>query len=242
MKNFLIKNKFKLLILIIFTIGVIFTVVSHYQIILYMLQTNILETNTWYYALSTIAQTLAAILALGGTFVIFKLDKVSERIKILKERVIELLMIFEETLIQSFDDVPEKDLASKLITKLEKIDTQKENWDVPKQKQRLIDFYKNRELIPKMQGYRAPSDNEVVSYLQNSAKRFGTDVEIVRITLSLLKRSLSLLSVTIIISILLLPIQIIFKGYDEIPLILIVIFAILSVYFQARTVWRVAYE
>ena len=40
-----------------------------------------MDTNYWYYTLSAIPQTLGAIIALSATFVVFKLNFISEKIK-----------------------------------------------------------------------------------------------------------------------------------------------------------------
>jgi len=55
---------------------------------------DITESNVWFYTLSTIAQTCAAILALGGTFVVFKLDKAKDGIRNYRGRVLGILYIW----------------------------------------------------------------------------------------------------------------------------------------------------
>jgi hypothetical protein len=57
---------------------------------------NFTESNTWFYTLSTISQTCAAILALGGTFVVFKLDKVKTAIDNYRGRVVGLLQFWRK--------------------------------------------------------------------------------------------------------------------------------------------------
>ena len=47
--------------------------------------------NYWFYTLSTISQTLAALVALGATFVIFSLDKLNKNILDYRQRLIYIL-------------------------------------------------------------------------------------------------------------------------------------------------------
>jgi hypothetical protein len=202
-----------------------------------------IEANTWYYTLSTIAQTLAAILALGGTFIVFKLDRINERIKNLRDIAIETIMIFQEKLTQSFDDTSDKKILQQMKDFVDRLDIEKENWGITSnQKTSLAELYRNREFNSRIGPSRTPLDEEVIIFIRNKSKRFGTDIGKVGRVLRMLKYSLSLLSVTIIASVFVLPLQNFFKFYDIEILLIIVSFAVFSIYIQGRVVWLVAYE
>ncbi|MBU0707605.1 hypothetical protein KKG41_04500 [Patescibacteria group bacterium] len=52
-----------------------------------------MDNQNWYYALSAIAQTSGALLALGGAFIIFKLDKAYTAILNYKDRLIKIIIL-----------------------------------------------------------------------------------------------------------------------------------------------------
>lgn len=55
-----------------------------------------MESNTWYYTLSTISQTLAAILALAAVFAILRLESLKKNIDNYKRRALMLLNVKEK--------------------------------------------------------------------------------------------------------------------------------------------------
>lgn len=65
--------------------------------------------NTWYYGLSTIAQTCGAVLALGGTFVVFRLDKIQTAINNYRGRVIDILLSLNQQAIMPSNYFPDTD-------------------------------------------------------------------------------------------------------------------------------------
>lgn len=74
--------------------------------------------NVWFYTLSTIAQTCAAILALGGAFTVFKLDKVQTAIGNYRGRVISIIRAWrkESKVGDKFYDESAKDIFDQYKT------------------------------------------------------------------------------------------------------------------------------
>ena len=52
-----------------------------------------MENNTWYYTLSTISQTLAAIMGLGAVFLVLQLENTAKQINDYRGRAVDILMI-----------------------------------------------------------------------------------------------------------------------------------------------------
>ena len=57
-----------------------------------------MNINTWYYGLSTIAQTLAGILGLGAIFIILGFDSITKEFREYKERGLAILEIKKKRL------------------------------------------------------------------------------------------------------------------------------------------------
>lgn len=66
--------------------------------------------DNWYYTLSAIAQTCGAILALGGAFIVFKLDKVQQAISNYEERLKSIMQVYEQKSDFNYFIIPTKDV------------------------------------------------------------------------------------------------------------------------------------
>ncbi|MFH1392760.1 MAG: hypothetical protein ABIG90_03805 [bacterium] len=192
-----------------------------------------IDPNIWFYTLSTIAQTLAAMLALGATFTIFKLNIINKRLSDLKDRLFLVVASFENDLTKCPENMEEDELIKKTDECLDKF-SNTENLT----KERLRKIYKN------MTGAEVifTNDKDLILFLKNNLDRFRTDRSKKNETLKFLKKSLFLLSMPIILSIYLLPLHSFFKLYDGEILLVIITLAIFSIYFQGRIIWKISYN
>ncbi len=72
-----------------------------------------ISETTWYYTLSTIIQSLAAILAMGGAFFIFKVPQIDKEINDYKGRMIDFLVLRENNKQSNFYKLKDKEVGER---------------------------------------------------------------------------------------------------------------------------------
>lgn len=87
---------------------------------------NIIEINTWYYTLSTIAQTLAAILGVAAVFATLRLQGIVENINLYKMRAWGVLRKKEEHIESYAVPVVTKRGAKKILEEISELSS---NWE-----------------------------------------------------------------------------------------------------------------
>ena len=198
-----------------------------------------MNSNIWYYTLSTIAQTLAAILALGGTFIIFKFNTMKERVDALRDITINMLIrVFQKINSKSFDDMNDNELIRQARNELSRLDNKKMDLGDNDLRTRLIEFF--RDITKQNVSYE--TNEQMITYLKNKIGRFETDNNRKNEVFKYLKISLLFLSLTIIASILFLPLQQTLGTYDKLVLWIVIISTIISIGIQGRIIWLVAYK
>jgi len=83
-----------------------------------------MEVNTWYYILSTISQTLAAILGLAAVFVVLRLQGLIKNISDYKGRAMDILKV-KERHIQAYK-IPQSVSIKEILDDLREIDSKYE--------------------------------------------------------------------------------------------------------------------
>ena len=83
-----------------------------------------MEINTWYYTLSTISQTLAAILGLAAVFVVLRLQGLIKNISDYKGRATDILKV-KERHIQAYK-IPQSVSIKEILDDLREIDSEYE--------------------------------------------------------------------------------------------------------------------
>jgi hypothetical protein len=115
LKNFVKQFKDRDILFCIFSFTIFFGVAVWFDLSeLYRLQ-----SNTWYYSLSTIIQSLAAILALGGSIFIFRMNQVSNEVGEYKKRMINFLGNIEKKKTSDYHDLSDIEVRKKYFTILD---------------------------------------------------------------------------------------------------------------------------
>ncbi len=204
------------------------------------------ETNTWFYTLSTISQTCAAILALGATFVVFKLDKVKIAIDNYRGRVVRLLQLWHrgEKAPDKFFDEPDEKIIEQYITSV--IDSDEDVFD----RNGVIELYELFEGV--RLNYAVSKDAFIMSngikldheerkrWCNRMAHLMKKNVILNNRIYNYLRFSIISLAMSIIISVGLLIAKPLNLPVDKNTLIVIVAFAILSIGYSAYAVWKIA--
>ena len=186
-----------------------------------------MEVNTWYYTLSTISQTLAAVLGLAVIFTVLRLESLTRNTNDYKGRAIKLLRVKESHL-----------------------DSERKSWDtIESILKELREFAQNyEEKYRRNAGVNEEVNRLAVSY--ENLERMG-DVAFVKDTLKNLESFISQRDglvrlvklpgiatlVTIATSILLLSLS--DWVSSNLSMILLVILALLSLWSVARASWKI---
>ena len=159
--------------------------------------------NSWFYTLSTIAQTLAALIALAATFIVFRLNFISEAIQHEYEKVRPLLMEMSPDYEQMVESMNTYQVASFISSMLKTFGSTSPMLGVDDARlSRLIDILNRVEVTWR----RDLSGNERVhSFLVHEETNLRRLVERRNDVLNVLVTSLCSVAVPIALSLLLLP-------------------------------------
>ncbi|MDD5567279.1 MAG: hypothetical protein PHH01_03740 [Patescibacteria group bacterium] len=207
---------------------------------------DITESNLWFYAFSTIAQTCAAILALGGTFVVFKLDKAKNGINNYRGRILEILYVWRgpSKTPDKFYDESDEDVLGQYMTV---VSTNNETiFDKPDLNYIYARFENVRETMIEPSGNRILSNGVILDHKERKrwcermASLYKKNILIEKLIVRLFKIALISLSFCIIVSIFLL----ISKGHN-LPvginiLTCVVILTALTIIYSAISFWLIA--
>lgn len=207
---------------------------------------NFTESNTWFYTLSTISQTCAAILALGGTFVVFKLDKVQTAIDNYRGRVVLIVQLWRRgtKAPDKFFDESDEDILGQYKTIVS------ENPEVVFDKDGVVELYQQLE------GTRFISAEGGGVFIMNNGVRLDHEekkrwcnrmADLLEMNIKLnnkifiyLRFSIILLAASVIISVGLLISKPINLPVGVKTLVTVVILGILSIGYSAFAVWKIA--
>lgn len=206
---------------------------------------NFTESNVWFYTLSTISQTCAAIFALGGTFVVFKLDKVKTAIDNYRGRVVLIVQLWRRgtKAPDKFFDESDEDILGQYRTIVS------DNPEAVFDKDGLVELYQQLE------GTRFISAEEGV-FIMNNGVRLDHDekkrwcnrmADLLERNIKLnnkvfvyLRFSIILLAASVIVSVGLLISRPINLPVGVKTLVAVVILGLLSIGYSAFAVWKIA--
>ncbi|MDP3964142.1 MAG: hypothetical protein Q8Q20_00575 [bacterium] len=207
---------------------------------------NFTESSTWFYTLSTISQTCAAILALGGTFVVFKLDKVQTAIDNYRGRVVRIVQLWRigARAPDEFIDKSEEEILGeykRIVT-----DNAEEVFD----RNGIVELYQQLEgvRILTMQEQGSFNMDNGVRLDHDERKRWSnrmadlleSNIRLKNRIYSMLKSSIVLLAVTIVVSIGLLISAPLKLPVGINTLAIVILLAILSIGYSTLAVWKIA--
>lgn len=189
-------------------------------------------SEAWLYTLSAIPQTLAAMVALVATFIIFKLSRLKDHIALHSEEIkVYLPSLADKNKVFDINSIFEDNVVSTLKDGLK---------NFPNLSKEDLDYILSRygELVV---GKNSPSQTpeKLKQYLIQKAHLLEVLLFKRNLSYSKLKNSLFLTSIPIIISLLLLPF------YELVPdqgLILagMVVLSMLSVIYTVHAVWEIS--
>ncbi|MCK9587914.1 MAG: hypothetical protein M0Q93_00960 [Terrimicrobiaceae bacterium] len=206
-----------------------------------------INETVWFYTLSTIAQTCAAILALGGTFIVFKLDKVQTALNNYRNRVVGIIQTWRRGSKQpdKFYDESDKDILGQYRTIVS--DNNEDIFD----KSDIVELIKRFERV-KFTTVKAKGiyemDNGVLldheerkRWCERMAGLFKKNIKIEHDIFDYLKQSIILLTSSIFLSIFtLFNIKNGIAGGFTLFLLFIVIFSLIAITYSAFAVWKIA--
>lgn len=200
--------------------------------------------NVWFYTLSTIAQTCAAILALGGTFVIFKLDKLSSALNNYRGRVVVIVQAWRRSTKppDKFFDESNQDILNQYRNI---VSTNKEDlFDKSEITQIYIQFENVRIISPQGNGSFSMSNGVILNHEERMrwcnrmADLLEKNISFEHETYNYLKAAILFLSISIVSSIFMLGLYPQW-GFNDI-FYRIVVWSIFSVLFSSYAVWKIA--
>lgn len=181
-----------------------------------------MDSNTWYYSISTIIQSLAAILAVGGAFFTFKMLGTNKEINDYRNRIISFISRVENNKASNLYSLSDKKLREQFVQSIEHY--------IPSNSSADIEFFRvfeERLLPPNLQ----------TEALGNWKKLFDNNLEDKYQVTSFLKESLKLIGFTIVISsFMLLGSDLINKNASYIVLTILVVMFSVSIYYIATKI------
>lgn len=196
-----------------------------------------MDSNSWFYSLSAIPQTLAAMIALTATFVVYKLSRIKDYISRHAEEVkIFLPHLVPEEKITDPGSIFEEKVAELLGRGLKKLDISKEDLGTTEFKH-LKNAFDN---ILHLQHIHLESTKEnLFDYLNHKNQIITTLINKKNLANRALKNSLFFTAMPIALSLVLLPLYGILAGR---PLILTLMIAAscFSIAYTAYTVWQIS--
>jgi hypothetical protein len=215
------------------------------------------DNNFWYYTLSSTSQTLAALVALSATFVIFKLDQINRLKKEFIDKMFRFLMIFNykknihELLPLLKTDEGVKELLSPInYLKPELDDLGFENFFIVRGKltkkdaseaYRKCNDYMNSIIIG-FHGQHKSTNIRLWGYLKYQQEYYETLIKTKNNIYHKLKFSLILNSLTIILSLSFISFDNINKCYLYFITLIIIIMAIVSIIYTTKSIWDISHS
>ncbi len=197
-----------------------------------------IEPGIWYYTLSAIPQTLAAMIALVATFVVYKLSRVSDRVE--KERGLVksfLMHLHPEKEIHHIENMRGEELLIALQEGIAKLDPEEKDlgFDAFKKLEALL-----KEIIESWHLRAGTSGQKVYDFLRQKENIFRNLVHARKYSLNLLVVCLFLTAIPTVASLLMLP-NIVYFSANLLPITFALAgLASISILFTALSVWKIA--
>lgn len=199
-----------------------------------------MDSNFWFYTLSTIPQTLGAVIALSATFVIFKLNHIESRIKKECDEIKEWIMpLLPEIEIHEITKLDDSGISQKLKEGVKILNLKDSRLGIGDGRyNKLYDLYKGVILSYKRKF--EPTRERIYEYLREKDHILTSLLEVRKNALYHLEISLSLTVLPIVGSIVFLPLynQI---TYRTLIVLVLIVLAIIGICYTAYSVWRIAH-
>ena len=203
-----------------------------------------MDTNYWYYTLSAIPQTLGAIIALSATFVVFKLNFISEKIKDSRtdlRRFILLLTSYQHKEIHDIEPLKDEEFLKLYEEGLNNIKASEDNLGLDVGIYHRLQAELKRIIEEDWKSGFSPRKERIVGYLTMKRDTFKSFLAVRKMSLRLLGWSLVSTTLVIAISLVALP------HYNNIGCPVLVVRALMgasifSIILTSYSVWRIASE
>ncbi|MBN2351615.1 MAG: hypothetical protein JXD23_03525 [Spirochaetales bacterium] len=198
-------------------------------------------SNFWFYSLSSISQTLAAIIALSATFVIFKLDFLQRKRQDFINGILRFLMILKPGIEPHEIDKLSDEEVIDILKLIRNLNLQSDNLGLGKKQYKKI-YSEYEHFISSNRGEYKPNPKRIYYYLINRKEYFQRLQNAKENAYRRLKCNLLLISITIILSLILIPFYDFLKNYDLTLLIcsIVIILATTSIFCTASSIWKIA--
>lgn len=196
------------------------------------------NSDIWLFTLAAIPQTLAAMIALVATFVVYKLSRVSDRVE--KERGLVksfLLHLHPEKEIHHIEGMRGEELLEALQEGIAKLDPEEKDlgFDAFKKLEALL-----KEIIEAWHLRTGASGQKIYDFLQQKENIFRNLVHTRKLAINLLVACLFLTALPTCLSLLALPnVEYFAENLFQITLALSG-FASISIIFTTYSVWKIA--
>lgn len=203
-----------------------------------------MSTDFWYYTLSAVPQTLATLIALAATFVVFKLNIVSHKIQESRKdlrRFMLLLTSYREGEIHEIEPLKDQEFLEWYQKGLANLKQEEEFLGFGENMYKKFALEMKRIIKEEWRSFYGAKRDRILCYLLMKEKVFGTLLAIRQRILVLLARSLVVVSSVITISLIVLP-HYDYFSYLKVSMTVVaavVIFAILSLTVTAVSVWEI---
>jgi len=201
-----------------------------------------MDSNFWFYTLSTIPQTLAAIIALTATFVIFKLNHIESRTQKEYDEIKEWIMpLLPDIEIHEITRLNDSAMLQKLKEGINKLNPEESNLGFDGY-DKLRDLYKN--VIASHKRQFDPTEQRIHEYLLEKERILTSLLEVRNNALYRLKKSLFFTVPSIVGSIIFLPLYESLYGRvvscSIVILLLLIVLTIVAVVYTSYSVWKIA--
>ncbi|MEK7654270.1 MAG: hypothetical protein AAB345_03225 [Patescibacteria group bacterium] len=196
------------------------------------------ESGIWYYTLSAIPQTLAAMIALVATFVVYKLSRVSDRVE--KERGLVKSFLFHlhpEKEIHHIEGMRGEELLEALQVGIAKLDPEEKDlgFEEFKKLESLL-----KEFIEAWHRRTGTSGQTIYNFLRQKENIFRNLVHTRKLAIKLLVACLFLTAIPTCVSLLALP-NVEYFGANLLPIAFALSgLAAISILFTTYSVWKIA--
>lgn len=196
--------------------------------------------NCWFYTLSAIPQTLGAIIALTATFVVFKMNYTENRTQD-EHREIKtwIMLLLPDLKIDEITKLNDDATLFKLQTGLKRLDLSKGSLGFGGY-QYLSNLYEN--LTSSFQRSFRPNEQEIYDYLVEKERIYRSLIKVRKNSLKYLFKSVLLVVITIIVSLLLLPMrELIISPWDIIAVNLVIGLTVVSISYTVHAIRKIAW-
>ncbi|MFH1559308.1 MAG: hypothetical protein ABIC19_02175 [Patescibacteria group bacterium] len=203
-----------------------------------------MDNNYWYYILSAIPQTLAAMIALSATFFVFRLNSISEDIKKIRANLLRFAVLLKPNSLGEVDIIERKtdeEFFEIFKRALKKLKTGKSYLGLDEKIYKKIKSAMNRIIKEEWHGYSFPKSGKIIDYLEVKVKYFESLSSTKEMIKHLFGWSLFSAVSMIVLSLLALPLRNLFCDLQSYLVIGVMLLGSLAaIIYTAYSVWKIA--